>query len=521
MYESFSKFGSIADIDMQRDNCVSNITYIRHSSVEALKTIESVEIGDGRLVKINSWDDCPSTDEKEDKLQPTPIPEPISIPPIDESQNILNVLNVYCLEEILRHCSPNGENLMEIAKISLQWRQLAFRYFLKKFHEKATFFKRHLVGKPIHYIEEFFQTFGKWMTVVKVNRVDHDHFYSPDIMVGIILKYCPNITALKCRITQPTTIPMARKLIDRLKHLHITLGGTNVMDLRQMIGPNAKLQTLFIKDDRCKRIILPVRSLLTLTKIGFRIRKNSPPIEFGMFFDKNPQINEIDMRSNHLATILLHARNVESLSYTCPKQSMEFISFQPLLRLRSLKLGARSLNNINIIHMLDGIVANRIPLERLSIKDIYFYDRRMMGYISSMPTLRSLRLSQIQFNRQLVQFARHLRRLDEIIVYSMWDVSDDRELMLNTAIATMKNVHLFYDVYCGKSGLDVDLGKINSTLLLGDYHAKSINIRIILGDRTYRVSEYLRQFLSWWQLVSAAIFLIFYFKLKVGLLKLR
>lgn len=488
LFMCLAKFGRITTVEMKRQGKAAFITFENHSKLKQLKNLREVDIGYGQTIRIIKWTNPPRKDRAKlrNKRKLAPIPAPPA-----KRRNIMYRLNDDCIEELFEYCAPMGENLLQLVQVCYRFRELCLQFFAKQCIRKGDFFHKHLKDKPVHYIAQYFETFGAFMTVVRVSHI----LNTPDIVCNLALLNCPHISALKCKMTHPATIRLARCQISRLDELHLSLGGRNIMDLRQLLGSDANLRTLHIRDIKCKRIIFPARVFPTLLTLGLRMK--SADISLERFLQQNPQIKTVHAYSQHFSKILDNIPNAEELCLTCPKRAMPSLRSSDNLdsarNLRNVRLTGRSLVNPNFAPVLYEINKHEISIERLMIDHMYFYDGDVMHFVLQKDTLRFLHLSHIQYGKQLIDSVEHLPQLKEIVFESEWNVMRGIEASIEVAKPTFRRMS---GTYGGKEELAHEEEKSSKKFgdrmgRLGRFLGKSISVVKSNTHRMVNVSVFL------------------------------
>lgn len=296
---------------------------------------------------------------------------------MNSPQNILSILNDDCFIGIIKQDCIGINDLIEIASTCKRLQSIAREVFRIKF--KKIDHSDEVEKWPIQQTAVYLRHFGEL-----IDTFDTAPLHNRNTVLKLVMKYCKNITNLRCIASEYFDSTSLRGLCAHLKTLEY--GGEGFKGA-EIFEENAPLEQLSLFT--CG-VQLPVIQLPHLKQVDLvRTNRNNTRI----FFRLNPQILRLNVRHVSLNSdiALEYLVNLEELSFLDIEPGRTLQGFRNLNRLKKLCLGHRIDCVLEALITLHRIKA---PLESLTVYHSAIINEAITNRICQFETMKYLRLKR-------------------------------------------------------------------------------------------------------------------------------
>lgn len=278
MYSACTAYGDIAQLQLKKDSDGSTYDLIFTQTQTDFRSVASIRIGadeiptnwlrsdtnGGNLFSYDSPEIIPNDSLIPRALRPcapTPIAETLCQPLDQESpKHILNALNDDCLEYIFKHNSLTLNDAEALVSVCRRFEWIQKSRMRAPRHRFANEYLHMARLQPLWCIEKFLSEYGVSVTYADLNS----KFNSPDVVLGMLAKYCPNIQYLECNISKQCELIEMQSMFGKLRRLFTKL--TSTIDFNEMSIRNNEsvLEVWHISTLKCT-VVLPSFNLPQLT----------------------------------------------------------------------------------------------------------------------------------------------------------------------------------------------------------------------------------------------------------------
>lgn len=355
--------------------------------------------------------------EEKELTEPAEIETP---PDIDSPEHILNVLPYDCLYDIIEVAGSDLANLFEISKVCSDFETICVIIFRRRFKRQQQLLDKHLLSKPLDYVERFLGTFGEDIECIDQKSVG---------FIGFIIQYCPNIYGLKCVVQENYTLQSLNMFSNRLVGIKIGLHGRHGYDLCILFkkGHSIALKSFEILHYSMGELNLPdvEMPILKMLYISGECVNVNP--SYTKFFRKTLQLREFKIDSMGrligLNAILIYAAKLTTLAIGFDaenKQETKFTCFEIMQNLHQLEISI--LNGSNYYcRLLKSIISYGLPLKELKIQKWLKKNRQMIELLIQIPTILLLQTIFADTLDDLMKIRGSLVNLQQLIICSKTD----------------------------------------------------------------------------------------------------
>lgn len=412
------QFGTIACSQKSILDDYITVTYLRTRDTDALKGVRSLWIDDHVQLVIHSSRDSFWTDTSRGHKQEFEWTHPLSLAPAtDSSANILNALDDNCVLYIFEMClemDPFG--LCEMSRVCRRFKSITEQISREKFQSFSVC--SYINRGPLWLVEDFYRIFGP-----RIIDVSYEAWDIPDVLIGIVEEYCPNLESFKCSIKHQQSCKKIQQLAQRIKSLHIDWVNYDTFDLSGILDcPNLEALTIDNRKNQ-KHCLLPSTKLPKLVDLCLVGTPFVDHVMYERFFEQNDQletltlslIQDISFGVEKILNLLPNLRTLIIDDWFDAFQCDDFSCFGRLGSLKALDI-ASGAGIIDESRILNAIADNNIELEKLHCRLPRVGAGIVVDNVCRIKSLKCLELTCFENKADLWDFAQRLPRLTEFKV---------------------------------------------------------------------------------------------------------
>lgn len=399
IYKSFRRFGEIFDVSCDEDS--PQLVHIDFATIvdDRINREQHQIILDEKTFSFRSNGFQPYDDSLEYRQKKTHTDPMLEIAPdADSPQNILNVLNDYCLLDIFHLLKL--PDLLAVANVCQRFKRIAMKVYRSKYKIRTNvvddLINQNRESTPISLarIELLLRTFGP-----EVSAFDVDGSKNTLILLAMCSEYCTKLQYLRANVDfSSTPYGYLRRILPHLNHLELSLsypvGGLFVGEW--------PLETLylFINDpDVEATIILNLPRLRVLSVWSYCTELTEQLL--AQLLSRMSQLQKLritvpDINSRALHRLPQYLPNVQEIALEQCEFNGEWessiVEWGELRSLQSLILLRVDTRFVEMI--LQSLVAGRVPLKSLQIKSYIPDNNNVFKFIDQMPSERIIQSIQ-------------------------------------------------------------------------------------------------------------------------------
>lgn len=411
-----------------------------------LRKQRSIYLGLRNQLDVQAYCKVNSTKNWDHRIPNKYVPEELLIPPADKMGNIVYLLDDDCLREIFELFSSPCD-LVPLTKVCERFDILAHAIFRTRYRQCQDIFK-YLHQKPVWFVEEFFQVFGKSIEVVDLPYgYRHMTDFPKDVYFCIISEHCTNLQTFHWAVGEQLTIEQAPKLRANVKNLHLEFDNTTIC-LGQYFPADTQIEKLTLEYHWIGHFGLPTQKFPKLTELTLKLTQLTPTARRFLF--NNRQIHTLTIEDITISVdeAIEHLQRLRSLTLRSRDRQFRIVDvacFKRLPKIRTLVLDLYQDPEM-VTPILKAINEENIPLTQLLIRNMQKYDPELVPTLMQMKTLEFFSTIQFHYSEQVSSFTA-MPRLREFGTYSLANVTTGViDLLLNGG-PLMTKIYIKYGIY--------------------------------------------------------------------------